>query len=212
MLRDYRLDEGFEPAIRKVCAMCAPSISSAVNSVDGVLPSNLLTLRQTVMFSATWPEEIRNLADKYLCKDMVKVTVGSDELSANHRVTQIVECVQKHEKDRKLLELLAKYHKSRKNRILIFVLYKKEAAELQERLQGKGFNVTAINGDRSQADRTAALEDFKAGRVPLLIATDVAARGTTCACLYTKYCLFTHDFGPLCVENEQVWTSPRWST
>lgn len=211
-MHDYRLDEGFEPAIRKVCAMCAPSISSAVNSVDGALPSNLLTLRQTVMFSATWPEEIRNLADKYLCKDMVKVTVGSDELSANHRVTQIVECVQKHEKDRKLLELLAKYHKSRKNRILIFVLYKKEAAELQERLQGKGFNVTAINGDRSQADRTAALEDFKAGRVPLLIATDVAARGTTCLCFYTKYCLFTHDFGLLCLVNEQVWTSPRWST
>lgn len=171
------MDEGFEPIIRKICAMCAPSVSSAVNSVEGAMPENPLTLRQTVMFSATWPEEIRNLADKYLCRDMVKVTVGSDELSANHRVTQIVECVQKHEKDRKLMELLAKYHKSRKNRILVFVLYKKEAAELQERLQGKGYNVTAINGDRSQADRTAALEDFKSGRIPLLIATDVAARG-----------------------------------
>jgi ATP-dependent RNA helicase DBP3 len=163
------LDEGFEPIIRKVCAMCAPSASSELNSATGA---------QTVMFSATWPEEIRNLADKYLCKDMVKVSVGSDELSANHRVTQIVECVQAHEKDKRLQGLLEKYHKSRKNRILIFVLYKKEAADLQVRLAGKGYNVTAIHGDKSQHDRTSALEEFKAGRVPLLIATDVAARGT----------------------------------
>jgi ATP-dependent RNA helicase DBP3 len=174
-----RLDEGFEPIIRKVCAMCAPSASSELNSASGAQLENPLALRQTVMFSATWPEEIRNLADKYLCKDMVKVSVGSDELSANHRVTQIVECVQAHEKDKKLQGLLEKYHKSRKNRILIFVLYKKEAADLQVRLQGKGYNVTAIHGDKSQHDRTSALEEFKAGRVPLLIATDVAARGAS---------------------------------
>jgi superfamily II DNA/RNA helicase len=206
----FRLDEGFEPTIREICSLCAPSVSSTVNSVQGVLPENPLTLRQTVMFSATWPEEIRNLADKYLCRDMVKVTVGSDELSANHRVTQIVECVQKHEKDRKLQELLAKYHKSRKNRILIFVLYKKEAAELQERLQGKGFNVTAINGDRSQADRTAALEDFKSGRIPLLIATDVAARGTLfCAHAYSSVLSGSNGCNLLC--GMQVWTSRRWS-
>ena len=172
-----RLDEGFEPTIRKICSMCAPSPSSSLNCADAAALNHPLALRQTVMFSATWPEEIRNLADKYLCGDMVKITVGSDELSANHRVKQIVECVQAHEKDKKLLGLLEQYHKSRKNRILVFVLYKKEAADLQSRLQGRGFNVTAIHGDKSQHDRTSALEDFKAGRVPLLIATDVAARG-----------------------------------
>lgn len=174
---DRMLDEGFEPTIRKICGMCAPSASSAVNCATDSSSQNPLALRQTVMFSATWPEEIRNLADKYLCQDMVKVSVGSDELSANHRVTQIVECVQAHEKDKKLVGLLEKYHKSRKNRILIFVLYKKEAADLQVRLAGRGYNVTAIHGDKSQHDRTSALEEFKAGRVPLLIATDVAARG-----------------------------------
>jgi ATP-dependent RNA helicase DBP3 len=167
---DRMLDEGFEPIIRKICAMCSPPAGTD-SSVSA------LAQRQTVMFSATWPEEIRNLADKYLCHDMFKVTVGSDELSANHRVTQIVECVQAQEKDRKLTGLLEKYHKSRKNRILIFVLYKREAADLQQRLQGKGYNVTAIHGDKSQQDRTAALEEFKSGKVPLLIATDVAARG-----------------------------------
>jgi ATP-dependent RNA helicase DBP3 len=108
---------------------------------------------------------------------VIRVTVGGDELSANHRVTQIVECVEGHQKDRKLSELLNKYHKSRTNRCLIFVLYKKEAATLQNQLTAKGFNCVSIHGDKNQNDRTSALEEFKSGRIPLLIATDVAARG-----------------------------------
>ncbi len=63
------------------------------------------------------------------------------------------------------------------SRILIFVLYKKEAVELQTKLEQRGYKVTGIHGDKSQYDRTAALEEFKQGRTPLLIATDVAARG-----------------------------------
>jgi ATP-dependent RNA helicase DBP3 len=73
--------------------------------------------RQTVMFSATWPEEIRSLADKFLKKDVVRVVVGGEELSANHKVKQIVECVTSFEKDRKLVNLLENYHKGRKNRL-----------------------------------------------------------------------------------------------
>jgi ATP-dependent RNA helicase DBP3 len=57
------------------------------------------------------------------------------------------------------------------------VLYKREAASLQTTLTGRGYNVTAIHGDMNQHDRTSALEEFKSGRIPLLIATDVAARG-----------------------------------
>jgi ATP-dependent RNA helicase DBP3 len=158
------LDEGFLPAIEKILSLC-PAAGDA------------LTDRQTVMFSATWPEEIRALADKFLRDNVLRVTVGSEELSANHRVTQIVECVQMHEKDRKLLGLLEQYHASRRNKILIFVLYKKEAADLQSKLQQRGYNVTGIHGDKSQFDRTSALDEFKTGKTPLLIATDVAARG-----------------------------------
>ncbi len=161
---DRMLDEGFEPAINQILSQCPAAGPS-------------ITDRQTVMFSATWPESIRSLAEKYLKTDAFRITVGSEELSANHRVTQIVECIQAFEKDRRLLALLEKYHKSRKNRILIFVLYKKEAAELQNKLQAKGYSVTGIHGDKSQYDRTAALEEFKKGITPLLIATDVAARG-----------------------------------
>jgi ATP-dependent RNA helicase DBP3 len=101
---DRMLDDGFEPVIRSILSMCPPS-------GPGLLD------RQTVMFSATWPEEIRALADKFLRKDVVRVTVGSDELSANHRVKQIVECVQPGEKDKKLINLLDTYHKSRTNRL-----------------------------------------------------------------------------------------------
>jgi ATP-dependent RNA helicase DBP3 len=163
---DRMLDDGFEPVIRQILAQCP-------RAGDG--PGD----RQTAMFSATWPEEIRALADKFLRRDVVRVTVGGEELSANHRVTQIVECIDgaSYVKDKRLIALLEKYHKSRTNRCLIFVLYKKEAVTLQNTLQAKGYKVTAIHGDKSQYDRTAALEEFKKGTSPLLIATDVAARG-----------------------------------
>jgi ATP-dependent RNA helicase DBP3 len=110
------LDEGFEPAIKEIVSCCASKTS-----------------RQTVMFSATWPEEIRSLAEKYLNANVIRVVVGSEELSANHRVKQIVECIDGgYAKDKRLLALLGDYHASRKNRILVFVLYKKEAGKLKD--------------------------------------------------------------------------------
>ena len=153
---DRMLDMGFEPEIRKIIA-------------------NIPATRQTMMFSATWPEEIRELAQKYL-KNPVKVTIGSDDLSACNRVTQIVEIVDQRDKDRKLEQLLKKYH-DRKNRILIFCLYKKEAARVESSLARKGWNVCGIHGDMGQNQRTDAFQKFKSGAVPLLVATDVAARG-----------------------------------
>jgi ATP-dependent RNA helicase DBP3 len=158
------LDDGFEPVIRQIIGMC-PS------TTDG---------RQTVMFSATWPEEVRVLANTFLNQSKtVRVVVGGDELSANHSVTQIVECTEtdSRKRDHKLCGLLANYHKSRTNKILIFVLYKKEAVQVENMVRSKGYKVGAIHGDNKQEDRTRALENFKSGEVPLLIATDVAARG-----------------------------------
>ncbi len=71
----------------------------------------------------------------------------------------------------RLEALLRDYHKSRKNRIIIFVLYKKEAPRVEGLLKRRGWNAAAIHGDISQAQRTAAVEAFKAGTCPLLIAT-----------------------------------------
>lgn len=154
---DRMLDLGFEPHIRSIAG-------------------NIRADRQTLMFSATWPSSIRKLASEFLCNP-ARVTVGSEDLAASHTVKQVVEVVDPAGRDRLLDSLLKKYHKSRKNRIIIFVLYKKEASRVESMLQKKGWNAAAVHGDISQGQRTAAVEAFKSAQVPLLVATDVAARG-----------------------------------
>ncbi|KAF9986026.1 RNA-dependent ATPase [Mortierella antarctica] len=155
---DRMLDTGFEEAIRSILRKTRKD-------------------RQTAMFSATWPESVRKLANDFLDRP-IKVTIGSPDLGASTNVTQIVEVLDDpRNKERRLLDLLKDYHKSRKNRILIFALYKKEADRIEQTLQRAGFNVGGIHGDKNQHTRTAALEAFKNGSVPLLVATDVAARG-----------------------------------
>jgi ATP-dependent RNA helicase DBP3 len=152
------LDTGFEEAIRSILRQTRKD-------------------RQTAMFSATWPESVRKLAHDFLERP-IKVTIGSPDLGASSNVTQIVEVLDDpRNKERRLLELLQDYHKTRKNRILIFALYKKEADRIEMTLQRAGYNVGGIHGDKNQHTRTSALEAFKNGSVPLLVATDVAARG-----------------------------------
>jgi len=155
---DRMLDEGFEQDVRYII-------------------ENVHIERQIAMFSATWPRSIQQLANEFLM-DPVKVTCGSEDLVANRNVKQYVEVVEEFSRDAKIHLLLRKYHnKSRSNRILIFVLYKKEADRVDRMLKNKGWNCVAIHGNIGQAQRFEAVEKFKSGKVPLLIATDVAARG-----------------------------------
>ncbi|KAJ2718697.1 RNA-dependent ATPase [Coemansia sp. Benny D115] len=156
---DRMLDQGFEREIKKIMGFM------------GENPD-----RQTVMFSATWPTSVRNLA-KSFSKNAVHVSIGADELTINMRVEQIVEVIDYEKKEGRLLDLLRKYHSSRKNRVIVFALYKNEADRLERVLSSKGYNCVAINGNKAQNKRTKAIEDFRSGAVPLLIATDVAARG-----------------------------------
>jgi len=155
---DRMLDQGFEQDIREIIGMTHKD-------------------RQTCLFSATWPEAIRNLAQEFLTNP-VKVTVGSDDLSANKRITQVVEVIDEMDKDTKVLEVLEKYsNKETKNRMIIFVMKKTEAHDLEDNLWHKGYKVTSIHGDKTQWEREKALGEFKAGRINVLVATDVAARG-----------------------------------
>jgi len=154
---DRMLDQGFERDIRAIIGQTHTS-------------------RQTALFSATWPDSVRELAHSFLTRP-IKVTIGSDDLAAGTRIKQIVEVVEDRAREGKLTQLLKKYHSDRKNRILIFVLYKKEAARIETSLSNKGWRVGSIHGDKSQEGRTQAVEQFKSGVVPLLVATDVAARG-----------------------------------
>jgi ATP-dependent RNA helicase DBP3 len=159
---DRMLDKGFEEAIRSIIGMCQP-----------------LATRQTALFSATWPDAIRQLASEFL-DDPVRITIGSEDLTANVRVKQIVEVLEQFQKEKRLLQLLTEYHRPVKgelNRILIFALYKKEADRIEQLLKRNGWACDSIHGDKSQDARTAALAKFKSGATQLLIATDVAARG-----------------------------------
>jgi len=154
---DRMLDQGFERDIRQIIGETHQA-------------------RQTALFSATWPDSVRELAHSFLSRP-IKVTIGSDDLAAGTRITQIVEVLEDRAREQRLQQLLKKYHADRKNRILIFALYKKEAARLEGNLSRSGWKVTSIHGDKSQDGRTKAVEEFKSGSVPLLVATDVAARG-----------------------------------
>jgi ATP-dependent RNA helicase DBP3 len=161
---DRMLDKGFEDDIRKIISLT----SSA-------------SLRQTVMFTATWPQSIRDLAATFM-KTPVRVYIGDNatgDLRANARIDQVVEVVEPRNKEFRLLQILREHTVgSKKNdRILVFCLYKKEATRIEGYIRSKGFRVAGIHGDLSQPQRTASLEAFKSGKVPLLVATDVAARG-----------------------------------
>ena len=155
---DRMLDLGFEKDIRAIVGETSKA-------------------RQTLMFSATWPESVEKLAAEFLSKTShVRVTIGSTTLAASHTVKQIVEVLKPEERDRRLLSILKNYHRDG-NRILIFVLYKKEAPRVESMLARSGLRCIGISGDKSQADRNRAVEQFKSGETPLLVATDVAARG-----------------------------------
>ncbi|KAI0735958.1 P-loop containing nucleoside triphosphate hydrolase protein [Earliella scabrosa] len=162
---DRMLDKGFEKDIRAI-------IGRTIQGAE----------RQTLMFSATWPDAVRRLASTFQ-RDPVRVTVGSDDLTANSRVEQVVEVFDDaRSKDSRLLghlrTLMPKKAKgSTDARILVFALYKKEAQRVESMLQSKGFSVGGLHGDMSQSARLEALQNFKTGATSLLVATDVAARG-----------------------------------
>ncbi|KAK0914086.1 RNA-dependent ATPase [Friedmanniomyces endolithicus] len=160
---DRMLDKGFEEEVRKIISTTAP------------------TGRQTLMFTATWPPSVRELADTFM-KGPVKVMIGenaSGELRANARIVQEVEVTTQIEKQPRLIQLLKEYQsgKNKNDRILVFCLYKKEATRIEEFIRRRGFNVGGIHGDLSQQKRIESLDAFKVGKVPILMATDVAARG-----------------------------------
>ncbi|TIB77632.1 DEAD-domain-containing protein [Wallemia mellicola] len=156
---DRMLDQGFEKDITAII-------------------SKTLKERQTAMFSATWPQSVRALAATFM-KDPVRVTVGSEELTANKRVDQVIETLDNGRmKEQRLNAHLKSIRKDMGNaRVLVFALYKKEASRIENTLRRGGHAVGSIHGDLSQQQRMKALADFKDGSVPLLVATDVAARG-----------------------------------
>ncbi|XP_012673588.1 probable ATP-dependent RNA helicase DDX5 isoform X2 [Clupea harengus] len=154
---DRMLDMGFEPQIRKI--------------VDQIRPD-----RQTLMWSATWPKEVRQLAEDFL-RDHVQINVGALQLTANHNILQIVDVCNDAEKDNKLLRLLEEIMSEKENKTIIFVETKRRCDELTRRMRRDGWPAMGIHGDKSQQERDWVLNEFRHGKAPILIATDVASRG-----------------------------------
>ena len=154
---DRMLDMGFEPQIRRI-----------VEQEDMPGTAN----RQTLMFSATFPRDIQMLARDFL-KDYVFLSVGRVG-STSENITQKVEYVEDADKRSVLLDIL---HTHGAGLTLIFVETKRMADSLSDFLINQGFPATSIHGDRTQRERERALEMFRTGRCPILVATAVAARG-----------------------------------
>ena len=128
------------------------------------------------MFSATWPKEVRTLAADFH-KDAVFLNVGSLELAANHNIQQYVEVIEECQKASRLFELLTHIGEQRENKTLIFVETKRKADELTRSMRRDGWPALCIHGDKAQSERDWVLSEFKQGKTPILLATDVAARG-----------------------------------
>lgn len=151
----FRLDMGFEPQLRKIVSQIRPD-------------------RQTLMWSATWPKEVQNIARDFL-ENAYQVHVGSLDLRANIKIKQDIEVMTDYDKYGRLVHHMRSFNDGRK--VLIFAETKKGCDQLTRSMRGQGYNCRCIHGDKSQQDRDETLRDFKDNRFPILVATDVAARG-----------------------------------
>ena len=150
---DRMLDMGFAPQLNRI-----------VNDIP--------RYRQTLLFSATMPPEVEALARKYLRKPVV-VQVGRRSEAAS-TVTHAVYPVPRDRKNTLLVELLKK---PEMDSVLVFTRTKHGADRVVRHLEDQGIAATAMHADKSQGERTRALEDFKAGKIRVLVATDIAQRG-----------------------------------
>jgi len=150
---DRMLDMGFLPDIRRIIAL---------------LPKE----RQNLLFSATFPDEIRNLV-KSLLRNPAEVQIAARNAAAE-LVTHVVHPVAR-EKKRELLAYLIQTRGL--TQVLVFCGTRIGANRLAHQLRKDRIHADAIHGDKSQAERLEALENFKAGKTTVLVATDVASRG-----------------------------------
>ena len=154
---DRMLDMGFEPQIRRIVQG---------EDMPGVQD------RQTLMFSATFPRDIQILARDFM-KDYVFLSVGRVG-STSENITQRIEYVEDQDKRSVLLDVLQAHGTGL---TLVFVETKRMADMLSDFLLANSMPATSIHGDRTQREREMALQTFRTGRTPILVATAVAARG-----------------------------------
>ncbi|CAE7840008.1 TOP3B [Symbiodinium sp. CCMP2592] len=153
---DRMLDMGFEPQIRDIVKQ---------------LPRR----RQTLMFSATWPEEVQALAHDFL-QEPLHIQVGDPTaLQANEDISQQVVVLAPDQKDEMLLKAVRSTRSQ--ERVLVFVAMKKSCDLVARTLRKNGVVANAMHSDKDQQEREEALQQLRSGAARVLVATDVAARG-----------------------------------
>ena len=173
---DEMLDLGFLPDIEKLMAM---------------LPAQ----RQTMLFSATMPGPIVSLARSFLNRPVQIRAEGHDALPTTENVHQFV--YRAHAMDK--VEVLARVLQARgRGLTMIFTRTKRTAAKVAEELESRGFAAAAVHGDLGQGAREQALRAFRSGKVDVLVATDVAARGLDVEGI-------THVVNYQCPEDEKTY-------
>ena len=150
---DQMMDIGFMPAIKRILKM---------------LPKT----RQTLLFSATMPKEIKALSNDYL-NDPVEVSVAPVAATAD-RIDQTVMHMQHADKPSAIAKLVRSHPGKR---VIVFTRTKRGADKVARKLNADGLGASAIHGNKSQGQRQRALDAFRGGKEPVLIATDIAARG-----------------------------------
>ncbi|KAI5189939.1 ATP-dependent RNA helicase DDX5/DBP2 [Nematocida sp. AWRm77] len=176
---DRMLDMGFEPQLKRIIPETNPQ-------------------RQTLMWSATWPREVRDLAQSYM-KNYIQVKIGSAELSANENIIQKTLLVNNWEKDKVLSDVLMEVGGDENNnpKIIIFCNQKRRCDELVDKMQEYGWPADSLHGDKPQAQRDRIITNFKTGKRTILVATDVAARGLD---VKDVKAVINYDFPPNCED------------
>jgi ATP-dependent RNA helicase RhlE len=149
---DRMFDMGFLPDVKRIIAQ---------------VPAQ----RQTMLYSATFPKEIEQLASQVL-RNPKRIAIGLSRPA--HTVSHALFPVPQHLKSGLVLELLKK---TDTDSVLIFTRTKHRATRLTKQIEGAGYKVTSLHSDRSQSQRQAALEGFRRGQYQIMVATDIAARG-----------------------------------
>lgn len=170
---DRMLDMGFEKQIRCMVNQIRPD-------------------RQVLMWSATWPKEVRNLASDFLKQGYIKLKVGSDEGKANMKIDQRIHVVGSYQKNDLFQKTLQEHYQTK---VIIFTGTKRMCDDLSRQLNSVGWRTNSIHGDKNQDQRERALADFKSGRTTIMVATDVAARGIH---VDDIGCVINYDFPQNC--------------
>lgn len=181
---DQMLDMGFEPAIRKIVAMC-PATGTPEEG-GGASGSRAGTKRQTLFFTATWPKKVQSAASDLTSKGAMQIRIGQgsggDKLTLNKNVVQEIRVTERNQKTSVLKQYLSTKLGAKEN-ALVFAGTKGGCDYLEREINGscQGLWCRAIHGDKEQWEREEILGEFRAkvaaGRQAVLVATDVASRG-----------------------------------